>query len=163
MRVSPVGFAFGSSREVLEQAKKSAEVTHNHPEGIKGAQALALAVFLAKQGSEKREIQQTIEDKFDYDLSEPVEEIRRVYTFDVSCQGSVPQALRCFLESEDFEDAIRKAVSIGGDSDTIACMAGAVSQAYFREIPEHIVLGVRARLNEAFLAIIEEFEGKLAL
>jgi ADP-ribosylglycohydrolase len=138
MRVSPVGFAFGTLEEVLDQAKKSAEVTHNHPEGIKGAQAVASAVFLARTGHAKEQIKTFIETTFEYHLDTPLDEIRNTYEFEISCQKSVPQAIRAFLESEDFEDAVRKAISIGGDSDTIACMAGGIAQAYYQGVPEVI-------------------------
>ena len=160
MRVSPVGWAFYKEEDVLEEAKRSAEVTHNHPEGVKGAQALALAVWLARNGASKRAIQVAVEEKFSYDLRTTLDEIRPHYQFDVSCQGSVPQAIRAFLESENFENAIRLAISIGGDSDTIACMAGAVAEAFYKEIPEKMLVGVKKRLPEPFLKIVEMFYGK---
>ncbi|MEM6725800.1 MAG: ADP-ribosylglycohydrolase family protein, partial [Bacteroidota bacterium] len=116
MRVSPIGFAFNTVEQVLEEAKRSAEITHNHPEGIKGAQAVALSILLARQGTSKEAIKSEIESRFQYDLSRSLDAIRPVYQFDVSCQGSVPEAIIAFLESTDFEDAIRNAISIGGDS-----------------------------------------------
>jgi ADP-ribosylglycohydrolase len=122
MRVSPVGWFCNSIDAVLAEAKKSAEVTHNHPEGIKGAQAVAAAVYLARTGKSKNEIKQFIADRFGYNLDRTIAEIRPDYKFDVSCQGSVPQAIIAFLESDNFENAVRLAVSIGGDSDTIACI-----------------------------------------
>ncbi len=124
MRASPVGFAFDTLEEVLDQAKRSAEVTHDHPEGIKGAQAIASAVFLARTGRYKDYIQAYVETSFDYDLGTSLDEIRPRYSFEVSCRHSVPQAIRAFLESDDFEHAVRLAISLGGDSDTLACMAG---------------------------------------
>lgn len=127
MRVSPVGLAFENRDLVMREAKKSAAVTHNHPEGIKGAQAVALAIFLARQRQEKEEIRRKIADLFNYDLSRSIETIRPEYTFDVSCQGSVPEALICFFDSSGYKDTVRKAVSLGGDSDTQACIAGAVA------------------------------------
>jgi len=157
MRVSPVGFALNSLEEVLEKAQESAEVTHNHPEGIKGVQAVAAAVFLARTKKNKENIKRYIEDTFGYDLSEPVESIRTWYTFDISCQGSVPQAITAFLESEDFEDAVRKAVSLGGDSDTLACIAGGIAQAYYNEIPEDIAENVCDRLPAEFIHSIRDF------
>ncbi|MHC4270681.1 MAG: ADP-ribosylglycohydrolase family protein [Planctomycetota bacterium] len=157
MRVSPVGFAFDTIEEVLAQAEKSASVTHNHPEGIKGAQATALALFLCRKGAAKNEIKQEITQRFNYDLSLSVDEIRPEYRFDPSCQGTVPQAITCFLESENFEDAVRKAISLGGDSDTIGCVTGGIAQAYYKEIPKHIISKVRQRLPEEFLRIIDEF------
>lgn len=141
MRVSPVGFAFDSLEEVLHEAARSAAVTHDHPEGIKGAQAVASAIFLARSGQSKPDIRDYIENTFDYDLSESLDSIREWYAKDfteVSCQGSVPQAITAFLESTDFEDAIRKAISIGGDSDTIACMAGGIAEAFYVNVPRDI-------------------------
>jgi ADP-ribosylglycohydrolase len=157
MRVSPVGFAFGTLEEVLEQAKRSAEVTHGHPEGIKGAQAVASAVFLAQIGRGKDHIQAYVETSFGYDLGTPLDQIRETYEFDVSCQGSVPQAIRAFLESESFEDAIRRAISIGGDSDTIACMAGGIAQAYYGGVPEAIVGRVYEILDEHLGSMTRKF------
>jgi len=160
MRVSPVGFAFGTLEEVLEEAKRSAEVTHNHPEGIKGAQAVASAIFLAREGAKKERIKHFVEDSFGYDLSRTLEEIRPVYTFDETCQGSVPDAIIAFLESDSYEDAIRKAISIGGDSDTIACMTGGIAQAYFKHIPDHILRKVRELLEPELLRIVDLFTPK---
>lgn len=139
MRVSPVGFACDSLEKVLEMAKKSAQVTHNHEEGIKGAQATACAVFLARTGKSKGFISDTIRDTFGYRLDEPLAFIREHYTFDPSCQGTVPQAITAFLESENYEDAVRKAISIGGDSDTIACITGGIAQAFYQDIPDPIL------------------------
>ena len=160
MRVSPVGFAFNSVDVVLHEAKKSAKVTHNHPEGIKGAQATALAVFLARSGKSKATIKQEISDRFLYNLNRTLEEIRPDYGFDISCQGSVPEAIIAFLEAKDFEDAIRNAVSLGGDSDTLACISGGIAQAYYQDIPREIISNVRKRLPEELLSIIDEFNTK---
>lgn len=157
MRVSPVGWAFKSESEVLEQAEKSSSVTHNHPEGIKGAQAAALAVFLARKGSDKQDIKQKISDTFDYDLNQTVKQIRKVYRFDPSCQGTVPQAIVSFLESENYEDAVRNAISLGGDSDTLACITGAVAEAYYKDIPEKIITETRNKLPEELLDIVNNF------
>lgn len=157
MRVSPVGFAYDTLEEVLEQAKRSAEVTHNHPEGIKGAQAVAAAIFLARTGADKPAIKAFIEETFGYSMDSPIATLRTTYRFDISCQGSVPQALTAFLESSDYEDAVRKAISIGGDSDTIACMAGGVAQAYYGGVPEAIQAEVYARLDEPLAEIVREF------
>jgi ADP-ribosylglycohydrolase len=157
MRVSPVGFAFGTIEEVLEQAKKSAEVTHDHPEGIKGAQAIASAILLARTGKGKEAIKTYVETTFNYHLDTPLHEIRATYEFHVSCQKSVPQAIRAFLESDSFEDAIRKAISIGGDSDTIACMAGGIAQAYYQGVPEVILRRVYEILDDSLAAIAREF------
>lgn len=157
MRVSPVGFAFNSVEAVLQEAQKSASVTHNHPEGIKGAQATALAIFLARSGKSKKFIRQEISRRFDYDLNRTLDEIRPSYGFDISCQGSVPEAIIAFLESSGLEDAIRKGVSLGGDSDTIACIAGGIAQAYYKSVPENILMEIRKRLPESFLTIIDQF------
>ncbi len=147
MRVSPVGFAFDDEKTVLEEAKKSAEITHNHPEGIKGAQATALAVFLARHGASKSAIRDRVEAQFGYDLSRTTDEIRPHYFFDVSCQGTVPAALIAFLDSTSFEDAVRNAVSLGGDSDTLACITGGMAEAFYGEIPLRVVAEVKARLT----------------
>lgn len=136
MRVSPVAYAEDTLEDVERLAKWSSEVTHNHPEGIKGAQAVAAAIYLAKEGKSKDEIRAYIEDKY-YDLDFTLDEIRPSYSFDVTCMGSVPQAIEGFFEAEDFEDAIRNAVSLGGDGDTIAAMAGAIAEAYFG-IPDEL-------------------------
>lgn len=157
MRVSPVGFAFNSVENVLAEAKKSAEVTHNHPEGIKGAQATALAIFLAREGRSKAEIRREISKRFAYDLNRTLDEIRPDYHFDVSCQGSVPEAMIAFFESKDYEDAVRKGISLGGDSDTIACIAGGIAQAFYKEIQPEIISNTRKRLPKEFLTIIDEF------
>lgn len=138
MRVSPVGFAFAGEEQVLAQAKASAEITHNHPEGIKGAQATALTVFLAKSGADKETIRSRIAARFGYDLNRTVEDIRPAYSFDVSCQGSVPESIIAFLDSESYEDAVRNAVSLGGDSDTMACIAGGIAEAFYGELPATI-------------------------
>ena len=160
MRVGPVGFAFDSQEAVLAQAKRSAEVTHNHPEGIKGAQATALAIWLARTGRSKEEIRREIAQLFGYDLDRRLDDIRPGYQFDQSCQGTVPQAIIAFLESADFEDAVRKAVSLGGDSDTLACIAGSIAQAFYRHIPPEIVRLTQERLPPELLAFISEFNNR---
>jgi ADP-ribosylglycohydrolase len=160
MRISPVGFAFNSLEFVLINAKKSAKVTHNHPEGIKGAQAVAAAIFMAQSGSSKNEIKEFIESKFYYDLDKSLDEIRSFYSFDVSCQGSVPQGITAFLESDGFEDSIRKAISIGGDSDTIACITGGIAEAYYGGVPEDISNFVLSKLDKKFLNVIDKFYKK---
>jgi ADP-ribosylglycohydrolase len=158
MRVSPVGFALDTVDEVLAEAAKSAAVTHNHPEGIKGAQATALAVVLARSGAAKEDIRSEIEDRFGYDLARSLDAIRRTYDFDVSCQGSVPESLVAFLESTDYESAVRNAVSLGGDADTMACIAGGIAQAFYGAVPEQIAREVRSRLPEGFLDVLDRFE-----
>ena len=160
MRVSPVGFAFENEETVIHEAQKSAAVTHNHPEGIKGAQATALAIYLARHGAGKAQIRQSITERFGYNLKRTLDEIRPTYDFDVSCQGSVPESLLAFFESNDYEDAVRKAISLGGDTDTMACIAGGIAQAFYRKIPSTIVTEVRKRLPDVFLKIIDEFNAR---
>lgn len=160
MRVSPIGFAFNDLETVLNEAKRSAEVTHNHPEGIKGAQAVASAVFLAITTQDKTLIKSYIQTNFGYNLEETLDEIRPNYHFNSSCQGSVPQAMIAFLESTDFEDAIRNAISIGGDSDTIACIAGGIADAFYGKIPNKIVQRALVCLSEPQYLILEEFMSK---
>ena len=138
MRVSPIGWAYHDLETTREMARKSAEVTHNHPEGIKGAESVASAIWMARNRYNKNEIKQYIEKEFGYDLSRKLDDIRKTYQFDVTCQGSVPEAIICFLEGEDFEDVIRNAVSLGGDSDTQAAIAGSIAEAFFG-IPPHLI------------------------
>ncbi|WP_448562336.1 ADP-ribosylglycohydrolase family protein [Trichothermofontia sp.] len=157
MRVSPVGYAGSDLDTVLQMAAESAAVTHNHPDGIRGAQATAAAIFLARIGQSKADIKTYIESTFGYDLSRSLAEIRPSYRFDVSCQGSVPQAIIAFLESTDFEDAIRNAVSIGGDSDTIACITGGIAQAFYGGVPAAIVNEVLVRLDPRLRTVTEQF------
>jgi len=158
MRVSPVGFAFNTEEDVLREAKASAAVSHDHPEGIKGAQAVALAIYLARGGASKDDIRGRIASEFDYNLHRSVEEIRPDYRFDVSCMGSVPEGIIAFLDSTDYESAVRKAVSLGGDSDTLACIAGGIAEAYYKSIPNRITAQVRTILPGILKDILEEFE-----
>jgi len=160
MRVSPVGWYGNSIDEVLAEAERSAMVTHNHPEGIKGAQATASAVFLAKTGKSKDEIKNFITDRFEYNLNRTIDNIRPKYKFDVSCQGSVPEAIIAFLESTDFENAVRLAVSLGGDSDTIACITGGIAEAFYRSIPDEVISNVLDLLPEELISIVEKFSSK---
>lgn len=160
MRVSPVGFAFDSVEEVLGEAKRSAEVSHNHPEGIKGAQATALTVFLARRGESKETIREEISHRFDYNLARSLEQIRPGYRFDVSCQGSVPESIISFLESDSYKDAVRNAVSLGGDADTMACIAGGIAQAFYGKIPESIVSSIREKIPEDLLEIVDRFNDR---
>ncbi len=163
MRVSPVGFAFDTVEQVLTEAKRSAEVSHNHPEGIKGAQATALAVFLARQGESKAAIRDEIARRFGYDLNRTVAGIRAHYHFDVSCQGSVPEAIIAFLEAENYEDAVRNAISLGGDSDTLACIAGGIAHAFYGHVPDEIVQPVRAMLPADLLQVLDAFQETYSL
>ena len=160
MRVSPIGFAFTALNSVLEEARKSAEVTHDHPEGLKGAQAVASAIYLARKGYSKNAIKDYVEENFEYDLHRTLDEIRPNYGFDETCQGSVPESIIAFLESTDYEDAVRKAISLGGDSDTQACMTGGIAQAYYKQIPEYITERVREMLNPEMHDIVDQFHKK---
>lgn len=135
MRVSAVGFAFNTMEETLNIAKMSAEVTHNHPEGIKGAQATAAAIFMARTGSTKEDIRKYISENFDYDLNRTCDEIRPTYGFDGSCQGTVPESIIAFLDSKDYEDALKLCISLGGDADTMGAITGAIAGAYYHRIP----------------------------
>lgn len=157
MRVSPVGWAFDTLEETLEAAKQSAEITHNHPEGIKGAQATAACIFMARTGKSKQEIKEYVETKFGYDLSRTCNEIRPTYQFNESCQGTIPESIIAFLESTDFESAIRLTVSLGGDADTMGAITGAIAEAYYNVIPEHIKNEVLKRLPEEFINVLGEF------
>lgn len=160
MRVSPVGWAYNTMEEVLHQAKRSAEVTHNHPEGIKGAQTIAAAVFLARTGSSKAYIKQYIQDTFGYDLERRIDDIRPVYRFNETCQETVPEAIIAFLESNDYESAIRLAISIGGDSDTVACITGGIAEAYYGQISEWMVEKALGLLPAEIIKLIEMFSLK---
>jgi ADP-ribosylglycohydrolase len=158
MRVSPAGLVCESVYDTMALAKKTAEVTHNHPEGIKGAQAVASAVYLARHNYDKNEIKKFIEKEFEYDLSFTLDQIRDIYCFDETCQGTVPFALVAFLESKNFEDAIRLAISIGGDSDTIACITGSIAGGFYHEIPREIVDFVYLLIPNEFKVMIREFD-----
>ena len=157
MRVSPVGFAFDDLGDVLAWAKKSAEVTHDHPEGIRGAQATAAAIWYARRERDRDVIRTALEARFGYDLSTPLDTIRPDYEFDVTCQGSVPQALRAFLEATSFEDAIRNAVSLGGDADTMAAITGGVAEAYWSGVPGDIATTALARLEAGQREVVSRF------
>jgi len=158
MRVSPVGFAYDDAETVLREARRSAEVTHDHPEGVKGAQATALAVFRARTGASKDDIRDEIQRRFAYDLERTVAGIRPAYQFDESCQRTVPEAIIAFLESSSVEDAIRLAVSLGGDSDTLAAITGGIAQAYYGGVPGEIAGPVLERLTPDLLDVVQEFE-----
>jgi ADP-ribosylglycohydrolase len=157
MRVSPVGIACRSLNEVLMEARRSAEVTHDHPEGIRGAQATAAAVFLARTGASKEDIRAYLQREFGYNLSERLADIRGRYRFDISCQGSVPQSVIAFLESDSYEDAIRNAISLGGDADTMAAIAGGVGEAFYGGVPEPIRVRALAFLDQPLRAVVDEF------
>lgn len=154
MRVSPVGWFFDTLEETERVAAISAAITHNHPEGIKGAQATAAAIFLARTGKTKEEIRDYIEKRYGYDLHKSWEYWHPIYGWEDSCQGTVPPAIIAFLDSTDFEDAIRKAVSLGGDSDTLACITGGIAEAFYREIPKEMADRVQLRFPQIFGRIL---------
>lgn len=156
MRVSPVGWAFDSLSEVEKYAGISAAVTHNHPEGIKGAKATAASIFLARKGKSKGEIKTYVENTFSYDLDRTLDEIRPDYQFNESCQEAVPEAIIAFLESVDFEDAIRNAISLGGDSDTLAAITGSIAEAAYG-VPEDIKGQALGILDSSLVEIYNDF------
>ena len=160
MRASAVGWFFDTLEETERVAAISAAITHNHPEGIKGAQATAAAIFLARNGKTKDEIRDYIEKAYGYDLHKTWEYWHPIYDWEDSCQGTVPQAMIAFLDSMDFEDAIRKAVSLGGDSDTLACITGGIAEAFYREIPKEMADRVRAQLPQEFADILSEMQAR---
>lgn len=160
MRVSPVAIYAKSLDEAKSLARTTAEVTHNHPEGIKGAEAIASAAYLSRTGKSKNEIKTYIENTFNYDLHHTIAEIRPEYTYDVSCQGSAPQAIIAFLDGNDFEEVIRLAISLGGDSDTIGAMAGAIAQGCY-DIPDNIADFCYNLLTPELQQILNEFEDKI--
>ena len=157
MRVSPVGFAFDTVDEVLREAARTAEFTHNHPEGIKGAQATALAVFLARTEWDKDLIRVEITARVGYDLNRTVDGIRPGYGFDESCQRTVPEAIVAFLDSTSYEDAIRNAISLGGDADTLACITGGIAEAFYGPVASKIRRKVKEILPSELWTIAEDF------
>lgn len=156
MRVSPVAWFADDERRVMELAKLSAEVTHNHPEGIKGAQATAMAILWARLGVSRDRIRCDIEERFEYDLAISVDELRETYQYNETCQKTVPEAIRCFLEADGFEDAIRNAISIGGDSDTLAAITGSIAEAKWG-VPEEIQTQSKRRLDQNLLHTVQMF------
>jgi len=160
MRVSSAAWLFGDIETVLRMARLSAEITHNHPEGIKGAQATAAAIFLARSGAEKREIKGYIERRFGYDLSRSCDDIRPGYRHVESCMETVPEAITAFLEGESFEDVIRTAVSLGGDADTLTAIAGSIAEGFYK-VPEELKAECHKRLNKEMDGVLCRFEKKL--
>ena len=155
MRVSAVGALAKSLDEALELARESAEVTHNHPEGIKGAQATAAAIYMARTGATKAEIKSFIEDTFGYNLDRKYADIQPGYSFDVSCQGSVPESIICFLESNSYEHCIRLAIAMGGDTDTMAAISGGIAAAFYGEIPSELLIHCLIRLPQDIGEVVE--------
>ena len=163
MRVSSIGWLFDNEEMVLQKASESAQITHNHEEGIIGAQAIALGVCLARKGSSKDQIKEKLESTFGYSLGRTLEKIRPKYHFDVTCQGSVPEAIIAFLESEDFEDAIRNAISLGGDADTQASISGALAEAYYLSIPKPIKEFVISKITPEMLMVLNDFNQRVSI
>lgn len=160
MRVSSAGWLFDDLQTVRHMARLSAEVTHNHPEGIKGAEATASAIYLARTSSTKAEIKAYIEANFHYDLSRTCDEIRPAYRHVESCQETVPESITAFLEGESFEDVIRTAVSLGGDCDTLTCIAGSIAEGFYG-VPEELKQQCRERLPEDLRKVLRRFEETL--
>jgi len=163
MRVSPVGFARPSLEEVLFEAKRSAEVTHDHPEGVRGVQATAASVFLARRGESKDGIREFVQSRFGYDLDRTIEDIRPTYSFDESCQGTVPEAIIAFLDSSDYEGTVRLAISLGGDADTLACIAGGIAEAFYGGVPRAIAEQAMARLDDRLRDAVLRFYERYGL
>ncbi len=157
MRVSSVGWLYNTLEKTREVARWTAEVSHNHPEGIKGAEATASVIFMAREGASKEEIKEYVVKEFGYDLSRTCDEIRPGYYHVESCQKTVPEAITAFLEGEDFEDVIRTAVSLGGDCDTLTCIAGAMAEAFYG-IPEEMIQNTCDRLGEDMLDVLKNFD-----
>ena len=157
MRVSAAGLLYETIERTREVARATAEVTHNHPEGIKGAEATASVIFLSRMGRSKEEIKEYVIDQFGYDLSRTLDEIRPYYRHVESCQQTVPEAITAFLEGSDFEDVIRNAVSLGGDCDTLTCIAGGMAEAYYG-IPDNLVHEVEKRLPHKLIKVIKRFK-----
>jgi len=163
MRATPVGHAFATVEEAVAEASRSAKVTHDHIEGIRGAQATAAAVHLARSRIDKMGIRRHIETTYGYDLSKTLEEIRPQYRFDVSCQGSVPQSIVAFLESNDYESAVRNAISLGGDADTTACISGGIAEVFYGGVPQPIREQGLALLDSRLREIVIAFEASFPL
>ncbi len=157
MRISPVAYWFNTLGEVLAEAERSALITHAHPDAIRGAQAIAASIFMARRGSNKAIIKEYVQSAFDYNLDLSLPELIEHYTFDSTAPGSVPQAIFCFLESTDYRDALTKAIIIGGDTDTLACMAGGIAEAFYGGVPQELLDKAVALLPEEFVAMISEF------
>lgn len=159
MRVSATGFFFDKLADVEAVARTSANVTHNHPEGIKGAQSTAAAIWMARNGATKDEIRDYITRKYGYDLTKTCDEIRPEYLFEDSCQETVPQAMAAFFDSKDYEDAIRLTISLGGDADTMGAITGAIAAAYYKEMPDEIYDFVVQRIPDDLKEVVTKFEG----
>lgn len=156
MRVSTIGLMGESLEEVLFLSKISSEITHNHLEGIKGSQSVAVCIYLAKTGKSKNFIKEYIEKNFKYDLNRNYNDIKTNYTFNITCQGSVPESIICFLESEDYETTIRNCINMRGDSDTMCCIAGGIAESYYNDISEKLIKMMLKNVSEDIIETIEE-------
>lgn len=163
MRVSPVGWMFDTLEETLDFAEKSANPTHNHPEGVNGAKAIAGSIWLARNSATKEQIRTFCTETFGYDMGRTVDHIRPDYRFEVSCQKSVPEAIICFLDGTSYEDVVRNAISLGGDSDTQACMAGAIAEAFGYEIPDNLYDMMLKKITPDMKVVIDVFNEKLKI
>jgi len=160
MRVSPVGWLYNDLETVFVKAEESASVSHNHPEGIKGAMAIAGCIYLARYQTPKKIIKEIIETYFEYSLNKTIAEIRPTYDFDETCQGSVPESIICFLEGNSYEDVVRKAISLGGDTDTQGCIAGSIAEAFYG-MPDKLIVKIDDYLPDNMLDVIEQFNKKI--
>lgn len=160
MRTSAVGWMFNTLEETERVAKTQASITHNHPEGVKGAQATSAAIFMARTGHTKKDIKDYIEQRYGYDLSKTCDEIRPSYSYDETCQGTVPPAIISFLESTDFEGCLRLAVSLGGDSDTLTCIAAGIAEAYYKDIPQWMVNKMWYLLPDHFRTVLQQLHSE---
>lgn len=163
MRAIPIGYAYKTIEQTLLQAKASCLSTHNHREAIVGAQVVAAAVFMARHGESKEDIRNFLQNKFKYNLSVPLKEIRSAHVFNSRSSYSVPPAVIAFLESNDYESAIRNAISLGGDADTQACIAGGIAEAFYRDIPEHIKRFCNPKIDISIKTIVKQFQEKYTI
>lgn len=163
MRVSPTAYARDSLDEVLDLARESSMATHSHPNGVQGAQATAGCVFLARTGHSKSEIREFVEQKMGYNLSKTIDEIRPDYSFDLSCAGSVPESIQAFLESDSFESAVQIAISLGGDADTMACIAGAIAEPFYGGLSESLQKKTMEYLDDSLRKVVQEFGNRFEL
>jgi len=158
MRVSACGWVAKSIEEAMDLGKLSASVTHNHPEGIKGAEATSVAIYMGRSGASKQQIKDFIESEFGYDLHRTCDSIRPEYKFESSCQKTVPEAIVAFLDSTDFESALRLAISLGGDSDTLTCITGGIAEAFYKDIPKNMIDYVLSLLPQKYIDIINRIK-----
>jgi ADP-ribosylglycohydrolase len=157
MRVGSIGWCFETLEETIDEAGKSARITHNHKEGIKGAKAVAAAIYLARNNKTKKEIKEYIENEFKYKLSTDITKLREKYKYEATCQNTVPPAIMAFLESSNFEDSIQIAISLGGDSDTLASITGSISEAFYKNIPLSLINFVNNKLQDDMKAVLNKF------